>query len=178
MFYARGSYASYSGKSLKASRLIYPVPAFNQGNSHSFHSLGTHLTIDLGGKIRFGPDLEFLNPPEGNTAQRDPEKDYTDFWQKLLRPDETRLPEMHQAVSQYLTGVELEDLNPDYVGIRPKLVGPGAGFSDFTTRIIHSSGESGAPMINLLGIESPGLTSCLALGEYVVDEIVAPLHGL
>jgi 2-hydroxyglutarate dehydrogenase len=178
MFYARGSYASYNGKALKSSRLIYPVPALH-GNSHSFHSLGTHLTVDLAGKIRFGPDLEFLNPPE--VGQEESESDHADFWQKWLRPDEARLAQMHEAVSLYLTGVELQDLNPDYVGIRPKLVGPGAGFCDFTMRTEFSGTSqkagktTGAPMINLLGIESPGLTGCLALGEYVANEMMKSL---
>lgn len=177
MFFARGSYASYRGKALKPSHLIYPVPEF-QGSSHSFHSLGTHLTLDMGGNVRFGPDLEFLEPPEAKQAV---DKEFEqDFWQEWLRPDESRVAQMHEAISQYLRGVELHDLSPDYAGIRPKLVGPGAGFSDFTIRtdFSGSSGKgSGAPMISLLGIESPGLTSCLALAEHVVEEVLVPLQG-
>jgi L-2-hydroxyglutarate oxidase LhgO len=180
MFFARGSYASYRGSGLRASRLIYPVPGF-EGDKHSFHSLGTHLTLDLGGSIRFGPDLEFLEPPKDESFAD--EKDYTDFWQHYLRPDESRLTQMHEAVSQYLTNIELQDLSPDYVGIRPKLVGPGAGFADFTIRTDFSGvnqGSSkgrGAPMISLLGIESPGLTGCLGLGEHVVEEVLLPLKA-
>lgn len=179
MFFARGSYARYNGTSLKASRLIYPIPGF-EGDRHSFHSLGTHLTLDMGGNIRFGPDLEFLEPPSSEITND--EKDYTDFWRHHLRPDESRIPQMHEAVSQYLDNVNIHDLSPDYVGIRPKLVGPGAGFSDFTFRTDFSGGgwesdaNRGAPMISLLGIESPGLTSCLALGEYLVEKILLPLQ--
>ncbi|KAF8075995.1 FAD dependent oxidoreductase [Lyophyllum atratum] len=125
MYYARGSYASYNGIGIKnVSHLIYPCPELG-GNEHAFHSLGTHLTIDLQGKVRFGPDIEWIEPPSENDC------DDADFWAHHLTPDESRLPEMHEAVTRYLPGVRLEGMQPDYCGMRPKLVPPHGGFQDF-----------------------------------------------
>ncbi|KAI0677476.1 NAD dehydrogenase [Trametes maxima] len=164
MFFARGSYASYRGPGVKnVSHLIYPCPAVGK-DSHAFHSLGTHLTLDLQGKIRFGPDLDWLEPPQD---YEDP-----DFWQKHLVPDDSRLQLMHEAVKEYLPGVALDGLQPDYCGVRPKLVGPGAGFQDFVFRRDKANGQGEGWMISLLGIESPGLTSSLAIAEYVVDDLM------
>jgi len=91
------------------------------------------------------------------------------------------MTDMHLAVTKYLPGITLEGLQPDYVGIRPKIVPPGAGFQDFVFRtdypcqfgLIGGGGVEGDnPMISLLGIESPGLTSSLAIAEYVVDDLL------
>ena len=87
-------------------------------------------------------------------------------------PDDARLPLMYEAVKQYLPGVSADGLQPDYCGIRPKLVGPGAGFQDFVLRRDKVNAEGEGEMISLLGIESPGLTSSLAIAEYVVDEMM------
>ncbi|CDO76244.1 hypothetical protein BN946_scf184470.g2 [Trametes cinnabarina] len=164
MYFARGSYASYRGRGVEhISRLMYPCPSVGK-DSHAFHSLGTHLTLDLQGKIRFGPDLDWLNPPEDH---EDP-----DFWQKHLVPDDSRLSLMYQAVKEYLPGVSQEGFQPDYCGIRPKLAGPEAGFQDFVFRRDKANGQSEGEMISLLGIESPGLTSCLAIAEYVVADLM------
>ncbi|KAH9899801.1 NAD dehydrogenase [Cubamyces lactineus] len=163
MYFARGSYASYRGPGVKhISHLIYPCPAVGK-DSHAFHSLGTHLTLDLQGKIRFGPDLDWLDPPEDN----DP-----DFWQKHLVPNDSRLELMYQAVKQYLRNVSQEGFQPDYCGVRPKLVGPEAGFQDFVFRRDKANGHGDGEMISLLGIESPGLTSSLAIAEYVVEDLM------
>ncbi|KAI0796603.1 NAD dehydrogenase [Abortiporus biennis] len=173
MFFARGSYASYHGPGTSnVSHLVYPCPS--TGGSHSaFQSLGTHLTLDMNGSVRFGPDLDWLDPPS---------EDGIDFWQQHLIPDESRLGLMYEAVTEYLPGVVREGFQPDYCGIRPKLVGPNGGFQDFVFRVnyphefsqqgIAQSSEGEGQMISLMGIESPGLTASLAIAEMVVDDIV------
>lgn len=170
-FFAKGSYASYHGPGISnVSHLIYPCPGVGKAE-HGFQSLGTHLTLDLQGKVRFGPDLDWLNPPNQSSP---------DFWQGHLVPDETRLKLMHEAVTDYLPNVIFEGLQPDYCGVRPKLVGPDGGFQDFVFRVDYPHSFAGAssdqshrsPMISLMGIESPGLTSSLAIAEHVVDGIL------
>jgi 2-hydroxyglutarate dehydrogenase len=171
-YYARGSYASYNGPGIsRVSHLIYPCPETGE-NASAFDSLGTHLTLDLQGKVRFGPDLEWISPPiDGDDAD-------ADFWESYLTPNESRMREMHKAVTSYLPGVTLEGLQPDYVGIRPKLVPPQAAFqdfvfrSDYSTQVLGKAGRAGI-MISLLGIESPGLTSSLAIAEHVVEDMLA-----
>ena len=173
MYYARGSYASHHGPGVShVSHLIYPCPETGP-NAHAFESLGTHLTLDLQGKIRFGPDLEWMSPPAsvGNESEDD-----GDFWMHNLIPDDSRLRHMHHAVTTYLPGVQSHGLQPDYVGIRPKLIPPGGGFQDFILRVdypcVDAERNRRSPMVSLLGIESPGLTSSLALAEIVVEDIV------
>ena len=173
IYFAKGSYASYHGQNLKGiSHLIYPCPEVGRQGGFSFASLGTHLTLDLQGKIRFGPDIEWISPPEP-TADGEVE----DYWQRHLVPDDSpaKMHEMHEAITSYLPGVELDGLSADYVGIRPKLVPPGGGFQDFVLRtdypVTFLGGDADsqrAPMVSLLGIESPGLTSSLAIAEKVV----------
>ncbi|KAI0069227.1 NAD dehydrogenase [Artomyces pyxidatus] len=173
MYFARGSYAAYGGRGVRwVSRLIYPCPpAATSGDAHAFHSLGTHLTLDMQGKVRFGPNLEWIYPAYQDRF--DP-----DVWARHLVPDDTGLNEMQRAVRRYLPRVQRKGMHPDYVGIRPKLVPPGAGFQDFVLRTDYSGDFLGAghargrPMITLLGIESPGLTSSLALAEAVVEDML------
>ncbi|KAG6840809.1 hypothetical protein C0991_004164 [Blastosporella zonata] len=174
MYYARGSYASYHGEGIRnVSHLIYPCPELGGGAEHAFHSLGTHLTLDLQGKVRFGPDIEWVEPPSEDNCED------AEFWTKHLVPDYSRLGEMHDAVTRYLPGVRLEGMQPDYCGMRPKLVPPRGGFQDFVFRTDHSTpktdtmepGGAGV-MISLLGIESPGLTSSLAIAEHVVEDLL------
>ncbi|KAJ3805589.1 NAD dehydrogenase [Lentinula aff. lateritia] len=161
MYYARG-----------ISHLIYPCPDTGP-NAHAFASLGTHLTLDLNGKIKFGPDIEFLSPPSSEDSEEN-----MDYWTRHLIPDDSSLEKMHLAVKQYLPEVVADGLQPDYVGIRPKLVPAGVGFQDFVFRIDYPCQFGGGgtvgegPMISLLGIESPGLTSCLAIAEYVVNDLL------
>jgi len=174
MYFAKGSYASYHGRNLKdVSHLIYPCPEVGRQGASSFASLGTHLTLDLQGKIKFGPDIEWVSPPELT-----PKGEVGDYWREHLVPDDSpaKMREMHQAIASYLPGVELDGLSADYVGIRPKLIPPGGGFQDFVLRADYPMTFLGgdadsryAPMISLLGIESPGLTSSLAIAERVVD---------
>jgi len=197
MYYARGSYASYKGPGVSSVKhLLYPCPDTGKSSSINFQSLGTHLTIDMASKLRFGPDLDWIAPPSTKSGvnreeeEVSYEEDDVDYWQRHLVPDETRLREMHKAVTGYLPEVTFEGLQPDYCGIRPKLVGPGGGFQDFVIRVnrpedfmkgsINKGEREGAKegkMINLLGIESPGLTSSLAIAELVVDDMLGGTEG-
>ena len=142
-FYAKGSYFSYSSSHPKPKTLLYPAPVPGHGG------LGTHLTLDMTGRIRFGPDVEWVDDP-------------TD-----LSVNDNRLEEAINMIQDYLPGIDRNAINLDYCGIRPKLgktsgtAGP--NFADF-----YIKEEKGFPgFINLLGIESPGLTSSLAIGEMV-----------
>lgn len=144
MFYAKGNYFSYGASSPKVNTLIYPAP--EPGHA----GLGTHLTLDLGGRIKFGPDVEWVDSPDD------------------LAVNESRLGRTVKEVKKYLPGLDETQLQPDYAGIRPKLgkqgaVAHGKGFVDFV--IQKEEGYKG--WINLLNIESPGLTSCLAIAEKV-----------
>lgn len=144
MFYAKGNYFSYPASTPKVSTLVYPAPEPGHGG------LGTHLTLDLAGRIKFGPDVEWVDSPDD------------------LAVNEARLPQTIGEVKKYLPGIDETQLQPDYAGIRPKLgklgaVAHGKGFVDFL--IQKEAGYHG--WINLLNIESPGLTSCLAIGEKV-----------
>ncbi|KAJ7179453.1 NAD dehydrogenase [Mycena filopes] len=166
LFYNRGSYAKYSGPGISGvSHLVYPCPE-TDANAHGFQSLGTHLTLDFQGNVRFGPDSQWISPAEGEGP---------DFWMKHLVPDDSRLEEMHRAVTKYLPEVTFEGLQLDYVGIRPKLVGPQGGFQDFVFRKDYPAADAQSqnrPLISLLGIESPGLTSSLAIAEHVVENML------
>lgn len=175
MYYARGSYASYRGPGVKSvQHLLYPVPDNTGSSGHAFQSLGTHLTLDLDGNVRFGPDLEWIDVP----TVRDGEHPDPDFWTQHLIADSSRLGEMYEAVTSYLPGVVRDGFQPDYAGLRPKLVAPPNGsFQDFVVRKDYPStflggNEKTSPMISLLGIESPGLTSCLAIAEMVVEDLL------
>ncbi|XAO22258.1 hypothetical protein I312_101027 [Cryptococcus bacillisporus CA1280] len=138
------------------SRLIYPCPSANVDH------LGTHLTLDLDGHIKFGPDVQMIGTSAD--AARDP-----DFWQSYLAPSSS--PELIAAfansVQDYLPTIDPSLLSPDYAGIRPNIAPPEAGFSDFLIRHV----EQRKGFIELLGFNSPGLTSSLAVGE-VVGEMV------
>lgn len=175
MFFGRGSYAAYSGPGIShINRLIYPCPETGP-NKHAFQSLGTHLTLDLQGKVRFGPDLEWISPPPlAGASEYDFNEENADFWRKHLKPSDSRLEEMHRAVTEYLPGVSFEGFRPDYVGIRPKLVL--SGFQDFTIRKDYADGSKRGLMVSLMGIESPGLTSSLAIAEHIVDDVIEPEH--
>jgi 2-hydroxyglutarate dehydrogenase len=150
LYYAKGNYFAYGAARPRVGRLIYPAPTPGGGG------LGTHLTLDMGGRIKFGPDVEWVESPAD------------------LVVNASRLPEVLEAVRAYLPSVDADALSPDYAGIRPKLgaagaVGSGKGFVDFYIR--REDGFDG--WVNLLGMESPGLTSCLA----IADEVTALLYG-
>ncbi|KAF2450355.1 FAD dependent oxidoreductase [Karstenula rhodostoma CBS 690.94] len=143
-FYAKGTYYSYAVSRPKPSTLVYPAPVPGHGG------LGTHLTLDMAGRIRFGPDVEWTDDPS----------DYT--------PNRANLRAALDDIQSYLPGIDREAIDLDYVGIRPKLgkasaTSGGKGFVDFW--IAKEDGFEG--FVNLLGIESPGLTSCLAIAEKV-----------
>ncbi|KAH6607461.1 fad dependent oxidoreductase [Trichoderma cornu-damae] len=145
LFYAKGNYFSYSAARPKISRLIYPAPEPGAGG------LGTHLTLDMAGRIRFGPDVEWVDDPDN------------------LAVNASRLDQAVAEIKKYLPGVDAGALVADYAGIRPKLAPKGAAlatdksFEDFVVR--KEDGYQG--WVNLLGIESPGLTSSLAIAERV-----------
>ena len=137
-YLAKGSYFALSGRA-PFSRLIYPVPVPG--------GLGVHLTIDLGGQARFGPDVEWVQT-----------LDYT--------VDPRRADRFYAAVRRYWPGLPDGALQPGYAGIRPKIVPPGAAGQDF---VIQGPREHGVPgLVNLFGIESPGLTASLALADAVL----------
>ncbi|KAI9830950.1 MAG: hypothetical protein M1819_005333 [Sarea resinae] len=177
-YFAKGTYFSYSASHPRPSTLVYPAPSSGLGG------LGTHLTLDLSGRARFGPDVEWVDSASD------------------LSPNAARLPDALDAIARYLPGLDRDAVGLDYCGIRPKLapraavggssssesVGDenhgddaekgkdgsaggkgGGGFQDFVIRA-----EEGFPgFVNLLGIESPGLTSSLAIAERV-DTLLYP----
>lgn len=142
LFLAKGNYASLSVKS-PFQRLVYPVPEPG--------GLGVHVTLDMGGRARFGPDVEWLD-------QADPAAiDYT------VSPQVTA--KFAPLIARWWPGIHEEMLTPDYAGVRPKLVGQGAPNADFR---IDGPSVHGLPgLVNLFGIESPGLTASLAIAEHV-----------
>ncbi len=138
-YYAKGTYFTLSGRS-PFGRLIYPVPVPG--------GLGVHLTIDLGGQARFGPDVEWV--------------DTLDY-----RVDPRRADSFYAAVRRYWPALKDGALQPGYAGIRPKIVPPGAAGQDFVVQGPQTHGVPG--LVNLFGIESPGLTASLALADHVVE---------
>lgn len=136
---ARGNYFALPGQS-PFSRLIYPVPV--EGG------LGVHLTLDLAGNARFGPDVEWIDGV-----------DYT--------VDPERSAVFQEAIRSYWPDLADHALQPAYAGIRPKLSGPGQASADF---MIQGPADHGAGrIVNLFGIESPGLTASLAIADHVVE---------
>jgi len=140
-YYCKGSYFTLSGKS-PFSRLIYPMP------DHA--GLGVHLTLDLGGQAKFGPDTEWID-----------REDYS--------LDPKRAAVFYDAVRRYWPALPDNALAPGYTGIRPKISGPSQPAADF---VIAGPATHGVKnLVNLFGIESPGLTACLAIGRAVLDAI-------
>lgn len=138
-YYAKGNYFSCSAR-LPFSRLIYPVPEPG--------GLGVHLTIDMGGQAKFGPDVEWVD-----------EIDYT--------VDPARADKFYPAIRRYWPMLPDGALAPSYSGIRPKIVPPAVARQDFLIQDVQDHGVAG--LINLFGIESPGLTSSLAIAERVAN---------
>lgn len=140
---AKGHYFALRGRT-PLRHLIYPLPVDG--------GLGVHLTLDLAGAARFGPDVQWL--PEG---VRDAELDY--------HVDPARAAAFEQAIRHWWPALPAGQLQPAYSGIRPKLSGPGEPAADFR---IDGPTTHGVPgVVQLLGIESPGLTASLAIGEHV-----------
>jgi len=172
LYFAKGSYFSYRGPGVKTvCRLLYPCP------EPGLAGLGTHLTMSMGGDIRFGPDVEWLDPPRRKIANSDEwvgegEEDEADFWEKHLAPSETRMRAAFEQVQKYLPGVVWDGFAPDYSGIRPKLGPPGS-----TTPSDFMINHPRPGFINLMGVESPGLTSSMAIAEYVEALIRKEIWG-
>ena len=141
-YFAKGNYYALSGKA-PFSHLIYPAPADAW--------LGVHLTLDLGGQAKFGPDLEWLD------VVRPEDIDYV--------VDPRRADGFYAEVRRYWPGLADGALQPSYSGVRPKIYGPGERAPDFRIDGPQLHGVPG--LINLFGIESPGLTSALAIAEHV-----------
>jgi len=149
LHYSKGEYFSVGGgKNRLVKRLIYPVP------ETKFTGLGVHVTLDLEGRMRLGPNAEYVDSIDYSVDSR--HKD-----------------EFYQSARRMLPFIEYEDLEPEMAGIRPKLQGPGEDVRDF---VIRDETDKGLPgFINLIGIESPGLTSSPAIGRYVAAIVKAIL---
>ncbi|MGE5118437.1 MAG: FAD-dependent oxidoreductase, partial [Betaproteobacteria bacterium] len=135
----KGNYFRLAGRAPFA-RLVYPLP--------EAAGLGVHATLDLGGQLRFGPDVQWVD-----------RIDYT--------VDASRAGAFAAAIRRWWPALPDGALVPDYAGIRPKLSGPGEPARDF---VVEGPAEHGVEgLVNLFGIESPGLTASLALGEHVAS---------
>lgn len=143
--YAKGNYYVLQGRA-PFRHLVYPVPEPG--------GLGVHLTLDLTGQAKFGPDVE-----------------WTDKLDYVVDP--ARAERFYRAIRRYWPGLPDGALHPGYAGIRPKLSGPGAAAADFLIQGPQAHGVRG--LVNLYGIESPGLTSALAIAEQVADMVATDL---
>jgi L-2-hydroxyglutarate oxidase LhgO len=140
---AKGNYFGFTGRPA-FSQLIYPVPVPG--------GLGVHVTLDLAGRMRFGPDVQWIE-----------EENYD--------VDATRALAFYQRIRDYWPRLPDNSLTPDYAGIRPKLTGPGEAAADF---MVEGPREHGCErLVHLFGIESPGLTCALSLAEEVADYLSA-----
>jgi L-2-hydroxyglutarate oxidase LhgO len=142
-YYPAGHYFSYSGQS-PFNHLVYPVAEAG--------GLGVHATVDLGGQTKFGPDVDWRD-----------QLDYT------FDVQEKRRQQFELAVRKYFPGLESGRLKPGYVGVRPRITGPGEPAADFVIAGPESHGMSG--LVQLFGIESPGLTASLAIAEQVMARL-------
>lgn len=140
--FAKGHYFSLAARA-PFQRLVYPIPEPG--------GLGVHVTLDMAGQVRFGPDVEWVAAID-------------------YQVDAARGERFYEAIRRYWPGLPDGALQPAYAGIRPKISGPGESAADF---LIQGPAEHGIPrLVNLFGIESPGLTSCLALAQDVADRLV------
>ena len=141
LHYAKGNYFYLSGRS-PFSHLVYPMP--------SGAWLGVHVGLDLGNRCRFGPDLHWVDTLDYDV-------------------DDSRIDSFYASIRRYYPALRDGALQPDYTGIRPKLYGPGETAPDFVIQGAETHGIDG--MVNLFGIESPGLTSSLAIAEEVAGRV-------
>ncbi|WP_135466262.1 NAD(P)/FAD-dependent oxidoreductase [Crenalkalicoccus roseus] len=142
-YYAKGNYFTLTGR-CPFSRLIYPVPVPG--------GLGTHLTLDLAGQARFGPDVEWVD-------------------RIAYEVDPRRGESFYASIRRWWPELKDGALAPGYAGIRPKIVPPGAPAQDFVVQGPREHGVAG--LVNLFGIESPGLTASLALAAHVAEVVAA-----
>jgi L-2-hydroxyglutarate oxidase LhgO len=148
LHWCKGSYFSYN-KRYPLPMLVYPVP------EHELTGLGVHATLDMGGRLRFGPDTEYVD-----------EIDY--------RVDATKKDAFFSSASRLFPDLDKDAFAPDMAGVRPKLSGPGEKVRDF---VITDESSNGLPgLIDLIGIESPGLTASPAIARMVVDMALARLE--
>ncbi len=147
LYYAKGNYFTLSGKS-PFERMIYPVPVQA--------GLGTHSTLDMAGQTKFGPDVEWADS-----------LDYT------VNPD--RAKKFYTAIRRYWPDLPDGALQPGYVGVRPKLVAEGEARGDWVIHGPETHGITG--LVNLFGIESPGLTSSLAIADHVAGLLGFEIDG-
>ncbi len=138
LVYAKGNYFGYAGKPA-FTRLIYPTPVDG--------GLGVHVTLDMAGRMRFGPDVEWVD-------------------REYYEVDPSRAESFYERIRTYWPGLPDHSLVPDYSGIRPKLTGPGEPAADFMILGPRDHGLRG--LVQLFGIESPGLTSSLAIAQEAV----------
>jgi L-2-hydroxyglutarate oxidase LhgO len=136
-YFAKGNYFAYAGAS-PFTHLVYPLPVDG--------GLGVHATLDLAGRLRFGPDVEWV--------------DNVDY-----AVDPSRADTFYSAIRDYWPALPDESLTPAYAGIRPKLAGPGEAVADFRIEQVYRN--AGTKLIALYGIESPGLTASLAIAAQV-----------
>ena len=145
-YFAKGNYFSLSGKS-PFTHLIYPIPEPG--------GLGVHLTLDMGGQAKFGPDVEWLD------IQNEEQIDYT--------VDPKRGESFYEAVRRYWPELKDNSLQPDYSGVRAKIVPLNSPAGDFCFNTPQDHGLQG--LYNLYGFESPGLTSSIAIARYLEGKI-------
>lgn len=143
LHYCRGHYFSYQGKS-PFKQLIYPIPEAN--------GLGIHASLNTAGQLKFGPDTEYITDINYQVSDK--------LKAKFVG-----------AITKYFPDIDSTRLIPDYAGIRPKLQGPNDPFKDFLIQSQQQHNVQG--LINLFGIDSPGLTSSLAIAEYIDELILA-----
>ena len=150
MYFAKGNYARLNGR-CPFTRLIYPIP-FPGG-------LGTHLTLDLGGQAQFGPDVEWLDQPTAEQIEAGLIQSFS------YQVDAARLTRFEEDVRTWWPSMPTNSITVGYAGIRPKVVGPGEPAADY---IVHGPKDHGlSGFVNLMGMESPALTSCLAIAQAV-----------
>lgn len=144
----RGDYLSVSPSAPRPRcALVYPLP--------QQHGLGVHLTRDLGGSVRAGPDAYAVSEPDTRLSLLSPEQ-----W-------EHKADAFAASLRRFLPGIEAQHLQPEFAGVRPKLV-RADGSSDF---LLLGPADAGAGCVHLLGVESPGLTACLAIAEWVATRL-------
>lgn len=152
--YARGCYFTLSGaKSPPFDKLVYPIP--EEGG------LGVHVTVDLNGLVKFGPDVECIEC-------RDETSSFLNKFDYAVNPQ--RAEKFYPEIRKYYPDLKDGSLEPGYSGIRPKLSGPKQPPADF---VIQGEETHGVPgLVNLFGIESPGLTSSLAIAEHIANKLL------